>query len=44
LGDLVNFFRGDYLRGGLGFSIATALLFYLLRTDVRAVFDHAILQ
>ena len=43
LGDLVNFFRGDYLRGGLGFSIATALLFYLLRPVVRAVFNGAIL-
>jgi len=43
LGDLVNFFRGDYLRGGVGFSIATALLFYLLRPVVRAVFNGAIL-
>ena len=41
LGDLVNFFRGDYLRGGVGFSIATALLFYLLRPVVRAVFNGA---
>ena len=44
LGDLVNLFKGDYWRGGVGFIIATALLFYLLRPDVRAVFDHAILQ
>jgi hypothetical protein len=43
LGDLVNFFRGDLLRGGVGFSIATALLFYLLRPAVRAVFNGAIL-
>ena len=43
LGDLVNFFKGDYLRGGVGFSIATALLFYLLRPVVRAVFNGAIL-
>src|SRR5579864_5783433 len=35
LGDLVNFFRGDYWRGGVGFSIASALLFYLLRPAVR---------
>ncbi|PYX34526.1 MAG: hypothetical protein DMG80_01800 [Acidobacteria bacterium] len=43
LGDLVNFFRGDLLRGGVGFGIATALLFYLLRSRVRAVFNGAIL-
>jgi hypothetical protein len=39
LGDLVNFFRGDYWRGGVGFSIASALLFYLLRPAVRTVFN-----
>jgi hypothetical protein len=44
LGDLVNLFKGDYLRGGVGFSIATALLFYLLRPAVRAVFNGAILR
>ena len=43
LGDLVNFLRGDWLRGGVGFSIATALLVYLLRPAVRAVFNRAIL-
>jgi len=43
LGDLINFFRGDYLRGGVGFSVATALLLYLLRPVVRAVFNRAIL-
>src|SRR6266481_4931759 len=43
LGDLVNFFRGDWLRGGVGFSIAAALLFYLLRPAVRAVFHGAAL-
>ncbi len=43
LGDLVNFFRGDLLRGGVGFGIATVLLFYLLRPAVRAVFNRAIL-
>src|SRR6202158_1596493 len=36
LGDLLNFFRGDWIRGGVGFSIATALLVYLLRPAVRA--------
>jgi len=44
LGDLVNCFRSDYWRGSVGFSIATALLFYLLRPAVRAVFNRAILQ
>ena len=44
LGDLVNFFRGDYWRGGVGFSIAAALLLYLLRPAVRAVFNGAILR
>ena len=43
LGDLVNFFRGDYWRGGVGFSIAGALLIYLLRPAVRAVFNRTIL-
>ena len=44
LGDLVNFLRGDLWRGGVGFSIASALLLYLLRPAVRAVFNGAILQ
>lgn len=44
LGDLVSLFRGDWFRGGVGFSIASALLFYLLRPAVRAVFSGAILQ
>lgn len=43
LGDLINFFSGDYVRGSVGFSVATALLFYLLRPAVRAVFNGAIL-
>jgi hypothetical protein len=38
LGDLVNGFRGDFLRGGIGVVIAGALLFYLLRPAVRAAF------
>ena len=42
LGDLVNFLRGDWLRGAVGFSIATVLLLYLLRPAVRAVFDEAV--
>jgi hypothetical protein len=44
LGDLVNFFRGDFLRGGVGFGIAAALLFYLLRPAVKAAFHGAILR
>lgn len=42
LGDLVNFFRGDFLRGGVGLGIAAALLFYLLRPQVKAVFSQAL--
>jgi len=42
LGDLINFLKGDYFRGSVGFSVATALLFYLLRPLVRAVFSRAI--
>jgi hypothetical protein len=38
LGDLVNMFRRDVLRGGTGFTIASALLFYLFRPQVRKVF------
>jgi hypothetical protein len=44
LGDLVNFFRGDLLRGGVGLSVATALLLYLLRPTVRALFNGANLR
>jgi hypothetical protein len=38
LGDLVNVFTGDFVRGGLGFIIAGALLLYLLRPQVRCAF------
>jgi hypothetical protein len=38
LGDLVNAFTGDSLRGAVGFIVAGALLVYLLRQDVRTVF------
>ena len=31
LGDLVNFLRGDSVRGGIALTIAGTLLFYLLR-------------
>ncbi len=38
LGDLVNIYRGDFLRGGIGFLIAGALLFYLLQPQLRSAF------
>jgi len=38
-GDVVNLLRGDVTRGGIGFVIAGALLFYLLRPNVRAPFS-----
>src|SRR5229473_5086726 len=39
-GDLINFVRGDLLRGGAGLAIASGLLFYLLRSRVRTTFQH----
>ncbi len=38
LGDLLNAFRGDFVRGAVGFIVAGALLIYLLRQDVRSAF------
>jgi hypothetical protein len=38
LGNLVNIFMGDLLRGVIGFLIAGALLFYLLRPRLRSAF------
>ena len=38
LGDVVNAFVGDALRGGIGFVIAVALLLYLRRPEVRSAF------
>lgn len=38
LGDLINIFRGDLIRGGAGLLIAGALLFYLLRPQLRSAF------
>jgi hypothetical protein len=38
LGDVVNYLRGDLLRGGTGVIIAGALLLFLLRSKVRAAF------
>ena len=40
LGDLVNAFMGDVVRGSIGFVIAVALLVYLLRPEVRAAFAN----
>jgi hypothetical protein len=38
LGDLVNAFMGDVVRGSIGFVIAVALLVYLLRSEIRSAF------
>jgi hypothetical protein len=38
LGDVVNFVRGDLLRGGTGVIIAGALLLFLPQPKVRAAF------
>ncbi len=40
LGDLVNCFRGDFLRGGVGFLIGGALFLYLLRPRIRNCFKN----
>jgi hypothetical protein len=39
LGDLVNAFTGDVLRGAIGFIIAGALLIYLVQPKVRLRFE-----
>jgi len=38
-GDIINFIRGDWLRGGIGVVIAGALLLYLLSSRIRATFS-----
>jgi polyferredoxin len=38
-GDLINFLRGDYLRGTAGIIIAGLLLAFLLRPSVRRIFS-----
>jgi hypothetical protein len=38
LGNLVNIFMGDLVRGGIGFLIAGASLLYLLRPQLRSAF------
>ena len=39
LGDFLNLLRGDVLRGTAGVVIASALLFYMTRSRVRAAFE-----
>jgi hypothetical protein len=38
VGDLANAFLGDIVRGVIGFVVAGALLFYLLRPEVKSAF------
>jgi len=38
LGDLVNAFTGEVVKGAVGFIIAGALLIYLVRPQIRASF------
>jgi hypothetical protein len=38
LGDLVNAFLGNIVKGGIGFAIAGTLLVYLLNARVRTAF------
>jgi len=40
LGSLVNATKGDFLRGGVGFLLSGALLYFLLRRKVRAAFTR----
>ena len=39
LGDVVNCFRGDLLRGGVGIIVASSLLLFLLRSKVKTAFS-----
>jgi len=39
LGDLFNVFRGHVVEGGIGAAIAGAVLLYLLRANVRNIFE-----
>jgi len=39
LGDLVNLVRGDFIRGATGVVIAGALLIYLCRSTIKALFS-----
>jgi hypothetical protein len=40
LGDVLNAFLGQFVRGAVGAAIAGALLIYLLRPRVRGVFER----
>jgi hypothetical protein len=40
LGDVINIFLGRVIEGGIGIAIASALLVYLLRADVKSVFQR----
>jgi hypothetical protein len=39
LGDLANVLMGRVIEGGVGIALAGALLLYLLRANVKAVFE-----
>jgi hypothetical protein len=39
IGDIVNLARGDFSRGSAGVVIATAMLFLLLKRDIRDQFS-----
>jgi hypothetical protein len=39
LGDLVNVFRGEWLKGAVGVAIAGALFAYLIRPATRGAFE-----
>lgn len=38
VGDSINLVRGEFVRGGIGLTIASVLLVYLLRPKVRTMF------
>ena len=40
-GDLVNALQGNFLKGGTGAVVASALLFYLFRPRVKAFFSKS---
>src|SRR5262249_29445924 len=40
LGDVANALLGRVVEGGIGATIAGALLYYLLRAPMRAAFEH----
>jgi len=41
LADLVNLLMGNFVRGGIGLTLAGALLFYILRPEIRTHFLHS---